>query len=131
MQNAPTVILSSGLCVANFSSPHQFEFTDGRILEACDPRRTEILSLEIKEEEYSSPCGRYVNISINPQLSLEVIDGLLTLEDIFSVDLFIVPFMLQEVIKGDTVLSRKVTKARVVRMADRIKKIVHHDRFCV
>ena len=36
---APTAILSNGVGVANFSSPHPFNFTDGTVLDRCDSER--------------------------------------------------------------------------------------------
>ena len=60
--NFPTVTLSNGLTVANFSSPHEFKFEDGSILDACTTEHSTKLSLKEKNIETPSRCGRYSKV---------------------------------------------------------------------
>ena len=44
--NLPSIKLSTGLVVANYSSPHTFEFEDGSVLGACSKERCVLTMLE-------------------------------------------------------------------------------------
>jgi len=57
ISTAPVVTLSNGLRVANFSSPHPFNFEDGSVLEACQPDRVAAGALEREEE--TRPWGMW------------------------------------------------------------------------
>ena len=45
MEEMPITVLSNGIRVANFSSPHDFEFEDSSILKACSKERAEKLKI--------------------------------------------------------------------------------------
>jgi len=67
--NFPTVTLSNGLVVANFSSNHSafnahyaFKFNDGNVLDNCSPEHSKELSLEEDNIEELSECMRYTKV---------------------------------------------------------------------
>ena len=135
----PVVTLSNGLRVANFSSPHPFTFVDGTVLPACPPERAQDMKLEAVEEETVEvipmlPRGiSYTNISLEWKMSKAVADELtrlLSRKDIESqFDILLVPLPVMTALKAEG--NYGVGKARCVRMADRVTKAAHIDRFCI
>lgn len=124
----PVVTLSTGVRVANFSSPHPFNFDDGTVLPACSAERSAALSLSTEEVVESSACGRWKDIRLKFRMSEAVRWELRDMNANDSIDVILVPFPVMEAIKHCGMLVRK---ARVVRVADRATKAACHDRFCV
>lgn len=122
----PTVVLSSGLCVANFSSPHPFNFVDGTILEACSSERAKGLMLESHEQQVPGIKGT-TDIQLTWGLSASVSQALAAAEADESVDVVLVPFPVMTALKE---AGRPIGKARVIRCADRITKAIFTDKFC-
>ncbi len=57
MTPAPAVRLKSGLVVANFSSPHVYNFDDGSVLGRCEPDRVEGGSVDNRRIFVEGPKG--------------------------------------------------------------------------
>lgn len=123
--NHPICITSKGLTIANFSSPHPFFFDDGTILDACGPELVEAGSLETEEFECPGPKG-ITDVNLRFRLTELVVQTLSDLELDDDVDIVLVPFPIAQLCDRDV-----FSKVRVVRMADRTRKLAHHDRFCV
>ena len=125
---APRAILSNGLCVANFSSPHPFNFTDGSEIDPCTDERCNMGSLICNETEVPGIKGT-TDLTITWETTPAVIDMIKVLEKDDEVDIVLVPFPVMTALKGkfDTLPS----KVRVIRVADRISKKIHIDKFCV
>lgn len=125
MVQSPIVTLKSGVRVANFSSPHPFTFDDGTVLPACDPERARALMLN--SEEVETRRERWADIELRFVLSFSVWQAISELERRNDVDIVLVPFPVMEAVKAD---GQAVGKCRVCRVADRVAKTIHADRFC-
>ncbi len=132
----PIVELENGIKVANFCSPHPFNFTTGEVLPACSPERVKALSLDVVEKESPHPRNPEItDIEIRFELT-DVIKLALQAAQESEADVVLVPFPLLEAsrewIKGSspTPGSWRSSKIRVIRSADRITKAIYPDRFC-
>lgn len=123
---APVVTLSTGVRVANFSSPHEFTFTDGSVLPACSDQRARWYML--KSDELETDQGKWVDIELQFFTSADIELEISALEKRDDIDIILVPFPVLEAHKQ---LGLGVGKCRVCRMADRVSKMIYHDRFCV
>jgi len=149
MQNSfPVVVLSNGLKVANFSSPHPFTFDDGSVLPGCSPEMSRSLMLDAREEETRSECGRFSNINLSFDMSETVFEALESLSDL-DVDIVLVPLPVMQAAKAwfneiappsprsprydddDKRFFKGFSKLRTCRVADRVSKTVYHDKFCI
>lgn len=135
----PVVTLKNGLRVANFSSPHPFTFTDGTVLPACSDetcRAGTLNSIEIATERIVKDVA-----TTDVQLTFELSDTakvmLSFIVDRADIDIVLVPLPLMESVKKLGLMDynklrwRAEKKIRCVRMADRIKKIIFSDKFCI
>lgn len=127
------VTLTTGLVVGNFSSPHEFKFTDGTVLPACSPERAKALELDTEEVETPSRDGRWTDIDIKFVMT-DVVAGELLDAMASGVDVVLVPLPVMTAIKQDRRFEAMVQYGthpfRVIRVADRVTKAVHTDRFC-
>lgn len=123
---APAVRLSNGLRVANFSSPHPFNFVDGTVLPACKEDRCRRLSAETREVETRNPAG-FTDIQLSFELTDEVVAELQALDNDPVIDVVLAPLPIVQAARQSGV----GVKARTVRMADRVTKQAHIDRFCL
>jgi hypothetical protein len=122
---SPVVTLQNGIRIANFSSPHPFNFNDGTILPACSPERAKALMLESTEREI--PRDRWTDIELEFSMSDSVLTAIKELEKNDAVDIILVPFpVLQALEKAECYTQ----KCRVVRVADRVTKEIFCDKFC-
>lgn len=130
--NATKVELSNGLVVANFSSPHPFNFEDGTVLEACSPERARALMLVATEiESVVEVRGRQVididlSFSMTPTVEQELSE--LCLDE--SIDIVLVPLPVLQCARARSARSIN-RKVRGIRVADRVTKAIHINRFCV
>ena len=111
--------------IANFSSPHEFTFDDGTVLPACSKDHSRRMMLDaIENEDYN---GVWTDIKLTFGMSPEVRAHLTLLEKDDLIDIILVPLPVFQLIaaEGD------IGKARVCRVADRVTKVIHHDRFCI
>ena len=123
---APRITIN-GVTIVNFSSPHAFHFEDGSILEACDETRCRHLSAVANEVE-SRPEGQaWTDIELSFELGNECRDELAALDSDLSIDIVLAPLPIVQAARAADVGR----KARTVRMADRVKKLAHTDKFCV
>lgn len=131
MLNIPVVTLSNGLRVANFSSPHEFHFVDGSVLSACSPEWAREMMLDAEEREalVETQSGvAYTDIGLCWKLSDVVrweIDRLRVSDDF---DVLIIPLPVMTALKEARL---PIGRMRCIRMADRVTKKAHIDRFCV
>ena len=122
----PMITLTNGLRIANFSSPHPFNFEDGSVLPACDPERVKRGSLDVTEEEF---CGIKSTIDIKITFSIsESVAEMLEEAQSSEADVVLVPFPVLNAMRDE---GRNLGKFRVVRIKDRQTKEVHIDRFCI
>jgi hypothetical protein len=127
----PTVVLSNGLKVGNFSSPHPFNFEDGSILQPCGKDRVEHGKLHAEEKEIEGIKG-----TTDIELSFKFSDGVVEMLDEAEesdVDIYLVPLPVMQCIKNVNPKHRKTyfPKARVIRVKDRQTKEIFIDKFCI
>jgi hypothetical protein len=135
---ATVIILTNGLRVANFSSPHPFNFEDGNILEACAPDRVKAGALNREEEVRPwGMRGRDDVFAVVPKFSLseQVWSLLVELENDNDVDIVLIPFPVLEALRnargedGIPYLD-KVSKVGTICVKDRQTKEIFINRFC-
>jgi hypothetical protein len=134
LTDAPAVTLSNNLRVANFSSPHPFNFADGSVLPACDEARSRALSMD--RDDYESPwAGPLFGVDapirqVKPQflLNAATITELTAAQETWDVDIVLVPFPLLQALEQGGVLGQ-FSKVGTVILADRITKAAAIDRF--
>lgn len=124
--DCPRIELENGIRVANFSSPHAFNFVSGETLPACSPERCRRLSAVSQEVETHNARG-WTDIELSFELGPDVRAELERLDADDDVDVVIAPLPIVQAARSIG-LGRK---ARTVRMADRVTKVAHSDRFCV
>jgi hypothetical protein len=139
--SAPAINLSNGLRVANFSSPHPFNFVDGSVLPACDEERSKVLSMDRKDVEtpWAGPLHlvRGGIVAVKPVFitTYVVMKALSDLQESWDVDLIMVPFPLLQALSANGHLDAAkdgwpaFTKVGTVIMADRITKQAAIDKF--
>ena len=127
--------LRNGLRIANFSSPHQFSFTDGTVLPAVDSDLAQKLMLETEETEIVSHKENFSTISIRYGLSETVKEELEKWQEVNNkndIDVVLIPLPVMQCIKEEWgVQSILRSPFRVVRMADRVNKQIFAAKFCV
>jgi hypothetical protein len=141
----PTVMLTNGLRVANFSSPHPFTFVDGSVLPACSPEHAREMMLEAEEVENQGICcaasrAYTTDIELKFFMSTVVRTALLALAnrcfdltDKDRPDLVLVPLPVLQAVKAERHSAEKdvmLARIRCIRVADRVTKAIHIDRFC-
>lgn len=124
----PVATLKNGVRVANFSSPHAFAFDDGTVLSACDDKTSNRLMLHAMEVQSQHPTLPIMDISLEFSMSFAVSEALRELESRGDIDIVLVPFPVMTAIKES---GRSVGKCRVCRVADRVTKTIHADKFCI
>ena len=120
-------VLKNGVKVANFSSPHPFLFEDGTTLEACSPERAKELMLQAVETE-SPNEGGWTDINLEFRMTEAVALALDEVESDQEVQVLLVPLPVMTAIRSS---GRKVGKARVIRVVDRVSKAISCNKFCV
>lgn len=126
--------LSNGLRVANFSSPHHFEFTDGTKLPRVSKKTVERLSSKVEETvlrfrtlNKTTIQDISVDFTLTPEIRLE----LRKWERLYSenlVDVVIVPLPLLKAMQKERYFNHQ-SVFRCVRLASREDKIVEIDKF--
>ena len=129
------ITLKNGLKVANFSSPHSFTFVDGTVVPKLPAVTAKWLMLDVEEEIQKQRRPKFRTVRLTWKLSDNVLDSIelwYTLFILKKVDVVIVPLPVM------TALHRAwefkdVLKSpfRVIRVADRITKAIHTDKFCI
>ena len=127
--SAPIAVLTTGLKVANFSSPHAFIFSDGTILPACDESRSRSLSLQ--SSEVLTKRNGWQDVDISFTLDFLCLAELSKYQDFNGV--VIVPRLVLDAIKyhnqNDSIKINE-NNFRTCRLFDRITKVVCIDKFC-
>ena len=148
----PNIKLSNGLIVANFSSPHKFEFEDGNILEKCTDQRAEKLKVIFNETKKTEKIRNIdiQNISLDFELSEAII---IQINNILrwnknvdrlgqrysfrkSFDVIIVPLSMLTAIKNSKYITEKMKKEalkifKVIKMKSRTEKVVKIGEWCI
>lgn len=132
----PFVRLSNGLYVGNHSSPHPFTFEDGSVLESCSTERSK-LGLITMDEELMRDRSTYELINVNPTLTPIGLTDLIKLRKLYADHLVIVPFPVLTAYKSYLIRTRDHWEKSYYsspfvtgRLADRVNKVLHIDKFC-
>jgi hypothetical protein len=135
ISKAPVVVLSNGLRVANFSSPHTFNFEDGNILEACAPDRVAAGALDRVDEDRPWPGLPGVTAVVPVfRLSASARELLMELQADENVDVILSPLPVIDALRrfsadGEDGISY-FTKAATICVKDRQTKTIFINRFC-
>lgn len=124
----PVATLKNGVRVANFSSPHAFVFDDGTILPGCDDERARRLMLDFVEVSRPHATLPTTDIKLEFRLSSAVGEELDAMNALLDVDIILVPLPVMMAIKE---VWPDPGKCRVCRVADRVTKTIHADKFCI
>ena len=129
LDTSPMTTLSNGVVIANFSSPHTFKFVDGTVLPACSAERAQAMKLEAIEElspnPYREDCVQ--DIRLDWCITDLIVKELEKLNALRVVNVILVPFPVMTALKN---ADMDIGKARVIRVADRVTKLIHTDGFC-
>lgn len=125
-----TATLTNGVRVANFSSPHPFKFTDGTELPACSPERAKSLELNLREVKTPHTSLPISDVSLEPTLTPNVREELIRMTAVPEIDIIVVPLMLLDAVRRAGELNF-FFKIRVIRVPDRVSKLVSINEFCV
>jgi hypothetical protein len=126
--DVPVITLSNGVRVANFSSPHTFTFVDGRVLPACSAARAQETKLEAIERTTANfHAIQALDIHLSWGMTNTIHRDLCALSVREDIDVVLVPFPVMTALKDAGIA---IGKARVIRVADRVTKMIHIDRFC-
>ena len=136
---APAITLKNGIRVANFSSPHEFNFEDLSVLPACANSRSTALNLARNDREVPwdgprSPSWpafeRGVILAVTPGFATtpEIVTELEELEGHWDVDIVLVPFPVLQSLRDEKILE-KFKKVATVITADRITKAASTTKF--
>lgn len=134
----PWARLKSGIYVANYSSPHTFTFQDGTVLGACDDERAKAPIISMQDEVVDN----YSRIMGDSMVEIEYVRPTITLTEygakdldrysaIFGGEIVIVPRPVLEAYRDNTDYINYMASPFVTgRLYDRVKKILHVDKFC-
>ena len=120
---APAVRLKSGIVVANFSSPHVYNFDDGSILDSCPESRVEAGSLEMRRQFTTGRKGA-IDVRRVPQVTPQMAEMLDELEDDDDINVVLVSAYVLRAING-----RGYTKPRTSWMTDQFRQIISSTEF--
>lgn len=136
------ITLLNGLKVANFSSPHSFQFEDGSLLPECTPEHSE--KYKVSFIETLTPVNRFKEDEVQLLFhDVELMFGLSS--DVWSlikywkdsyfiglVDIVLIPMpmlvALKEQYNSEWI---KQSPFRVIRIEDRVNKLVSISKFCI
>ena len=122
----PSAVLENGVRIANFSSPHSFNFDDGVELPACSKERAERLMLRSEEVEVPGVKGT-IDIDLKFEMSDVVEAAIEEATQDETIDIIMVPFPVMTCWKSS---GRDIGKLRCVRIADRVTKVAFSSKFC-
>jgi hypothetical protein len=121
--------LSNGKLVANFSSPHVFNFTDGNILPAKSESESERLKVNF-HEDIDEDGDVVLSFSLSDEVYVEIVywqEKFLNKE----VNVVFCPLPMITAMKQDLFQNIKTTPFRAVRIEDRINKLVSIEKQCL
>jgi hypothetical protein len=124
------VTLSNGKKVGNFSSPHDFTFTDGTVLPAVSPDIAEALSIKFIEIDLGHG-DILLDFDGTPSVLMQCA-GWQALYKEGKVDVVFCPLPMMTLLRKTNSLEElQDSPFRAVRMEDRIKKLVSIDKQCL
>jgi hypothetical protein len=132
VENAPSITLTSGLNVVNFSSPHPFNFESGQVLEACSAERSKALSMGSDDVITSTtlPNGKVMDVVTKKfTLTDTVRQELDILQDDDNIDVILVPFPTLQCLQASGEIE-KLTKVATIFVVDRVSKAISVSKFC-
>jgi hypothetical protein len=124
--------LSNGKKVGNFSSPHEFVFTDGTVLPAVSNALAEKLKVKFNETKLGDG-----DIELSFSLSKEINKDIYKWMELYEskqVNVVFCPLPMITAMKQSTWFGKDFLKNspfRSIRIEDRIKKLVSIDKQCL
>lgn len=142
MTDLPSIKLTNGLVVANYSSPHSFRFKDGSVLKACSDERATLTMLEkekIDRRSVSTESNvKYIKQRVTFKLTWfveEDIEKILTIHRNGKLpwDVIITPLPVMTALREANYVTYGlpfVTGTLLETGDGRVNKILHIDEFC-
>ena len=138
MKEFPIIMLTNGVIIMNFNSPHEFNFEDGSILPAVEEsiaRATQLSSEDI-EKENENPL--LIDVTKKFVMSAECkahLHKAAIIASLSGVDVILVPLPVllsfKEMEKVPSfVMETLKAKLRTIYVVDRIKKTISINKFC-
>ena len=138
----PSVKLSNGLVVANYSSPHAFTFIDGNILEACSEERAAATMLQKHKSnqkvfEFDNKI-MIIKHQVRYSLTQFVADDIRQIMKVYDagelpwhVIIAPLPVLQGMLTAGYDILKTPFVTGTLIESPDgRVKKILYSDEFC-
>ncbi len=130
----PFVTLTNGLKIANFSSPHEFKFEDGSILNKCSDYRANLLKVDFIENKIFNEKLKIYDIKLDFGLSEQLkdqIDFIINYVDEF--DIILIPLSMLNAMKNHNKYNKKISLLpfRCIRTKNRLDKTIRIDEFCI
>ena len=122
------ITLSNGKRVANFSSPHPFEYEDGTILPAVAPNIAEKYKVTFHENIDTNG-----DVLLSFTLSSDVHTRMAYFQDLYDkrkVDVVVCPLPMITAMRAIN-MNVKNTPFRTIRVADRINKVISINYQCI
>jgi len=132
IESAPSMTLSSGLNVVNFSSPHPFNFESGEILSGCSPERSRALSMGSDDVTKSTtlPNGKVVELVTKRFTMTEgILRELYLLQNNIHVDVILVPFPTLQGLQASGEIGM-FSKVATIFVVNRETKAISNSKFC-
>ncbi len=138
----PSAKLSNGLVVTNFSSPHEFEFEDGTILNSCSKEHAEKYKVDFIEElgtQFRNNI-KFKAVKLTFGLSDILVKEINNIIDSYNkenckFDIVLIPLPMLTAIKENRAKLHQFdlvySPFRVIRMKSRTEKVVKIDEFCL
>lgn len=126
------IILKNGLRVENFSSPHQFIFDDGSIIEGTTAEVSKLCMATAVETKDRNERG-FTNVTLTFVMNEQLNNQLQSFHNKWinkEVDIVLISLPTMTAMKSDDwdILN---SPFRVVRLADRVNKTVSSNEFCI
>jgi hypothetical protein len=141
----PEIRLSNGLVVANYSSPHPFTFVDGSVLPACSKERATLTKLDVVERSFNTKYTISNGTSVKVEHVMlewkltwfleQEVNTFVKMHHMNRIPWHVVLVPLPFMIACKEYIQHAFRDAdvpfKVIRVADRITKEIHIDKFYV
>jgi hypothetical protein len=126
----PTVTLSNGLKIANFSSLHPFAFETGEVLAGCTPEHSRQAMLKMNEYEWESPEQEWTDVIYSFTFTQELHELLVEAHKL-DVDIVLVPLAILNAVKENGEYLRRYNKIRGCIGSERVMQAISSTRFAI
>lgn len=124
IDNTPVITLSNGVRVANFNSPHSFNFEDGSILPAVSENIA--IATQLDSNDVQIPNGKTIDV-VKQFIMSPMCHGRLEHLRELDVDVILVPLPVLLAMREKQI---PIANYRTIYVVDRISKAISITKFC-